>query len=170
MYTPVKDELVATQAWILDDGFQITRYHYGPLGTSSVELESDAIKLMFLRDRLGGRVFVELAPLGEKLWPLDLVLEAITGVSPSIEDPHLPETAWLLRENLPRLKQALGADWPQTKQQVEKLSEERLRPFLAEKPEPIKPYDPTTTVYTLWISLAFAAFLIVCWLLRNSFK
>jgi len=170
MYTPVKDELVATQAWILDDGFQITRYHYGPLGTSSVELESDAIKLMFVRDRLGGRVFAELAPLGEKLWSLDLVIEAITGVCPFIEDPHLPETAALLRENLPRLKQALGPDWPQTKRQVQKLSEERLRPFLAKKPKPIEPYDPTITIYTLWISLALAALLIVCWLLRISFK
>jgi hypothetical protein len=61
--TPLKEQLWETEAWLLNElGFRITRYSYSPraMGASTVELESEVLRLQFARDRMA--TWAELAP------------------------------------------------------------------------------------------------------------
>ena len=86
MPNPIKDELVGTQAWILDAGFRIVRYNYSykAMGSSDVELQSEAFRMHWVRDR-GTWVFAEVGPHGEQLWGLTAVIEAVTGSRPEYD-------------------------------------------------------------------------------------
>ena len=125
---PLKQELLETEPWIIREcGFRIVHHSYSPktMGTSDVELESDAFWLHLVRDPL--TVYIEVASLAEpRNWcAMSLVLK------PSREHPRcgreLHEVAAMFRENLAVLTRAMGPDWPETKRELERRYQLRMR-------------------------------------------
>jgi len=137
---PLKDQLLESDKWLLDElGFRITFYSYSPraMGASSVELENESLRLLFLRDR--GSTRAEIAPVADPhaLWELSLVLEAITDVRPRYE-LTLQGAAALFRENLATLTHAMGPDWPNTKRELDRRRQIWLRDAMIPKPVTLK--------------------------------
>jgi hypothetical protein len=87
---PVKQQLIATEGWVLQDlRFRVVGdyYVYKHFGNSGVELESENPRLRFARDR--GRTWAELVPVSEPeaWWAMSWVLEAIRGLPPEPRGP-----------------------------------------------------------------------------------
>jgi hypothetical protein len=87
-------------------------------------LESDTLRLRFIRDR--GEIRAVLASISEPetWWDLVSLLEVIHGEKP---EPQLEGVAPLVRTNHSHLVQALGPQLSETKKELERLQEERRR-------------------------------------------
>jgi hypothetical protein len=123
-------ELVSEKLpWLFRElGFRILESNYDAnnFGDSLVVLQSDRIRLRFERDR--GQVLVALGPLSEPRtwWGLISLCEVIR--KESVEPRHkLDALGAILRENLPALAEALGPKLLETRQEIEKRQQERLK-------------------------------------------
>jgi hypothetical protein len=136
MTGPLNEELQNRLPWLFHDlGLRITHHEYShkQMGNSVVELESDSLRIRFIRDR--SRIQVELASLSEPERWMDLgfLWYTLTGYRP---EPELEGWAWFVRDHLGELADALGPKLSQTKQQFERKQEEsreilaRYRPRL----------------------------------------
>jgi hypothetical protein len=137
---PLKDQLLETEKWLLDElGFRITNYSYSPraMGGSSVKLESEALRLVFLRDR--GFTWAQVAPVAEPSawWDVSLVLEAVTGVRPHC-GTELHDAAVLFRDNHTVLTHAMGPGWAETKRELDRRYEILLKEAMTPKPVTLK--------------------------------
>jgi hypothetical protein len=119
--------------WLFRDlGFRVVgdSYHPKSFGDCAVSLESDILKLRFSRER--GKIFAEPAALSKpEWWDLTLVLQAIQIdlPEPAID---LEAQGASIRDHFAALAKALGPQYPQTKQEIERQLEKRtpaLRPF-----------------------------------------
>ena len=134
---PLKVELTAKLPWLDELGFRIVRHDYSwrSFGDSLVVLQSNSLRLRFVRER--GYVDAQVASLAEPdFWPeVSFVLEAIGRTSRRTRDePELEAAAEEVRENLGALIQAMGPDLPQTKLELERRQRERLREAMQPKP------------------------------------
>jgi hypothetical protein len=129
---PLKEEVTNRLPWLLQDlGFRITfhDYSYKAMGSSVVELQSDSLRLRFVRDR--GPVYVEVAPLSdpERWLELKPLWAILTG---HIADPELEGWGWFIRDNFAQLADVLGPRFPQTLQKFEQRQSEN-RAYLANR-------------------------------------
>jgi hypothetical protein len=89
-------------------------FSYMRMGNSFAVLQSDALWVRFSRDRSFIQVDVA-SPSEPGAWmELAFLWSAMTGYRP---EPALDGWASFLRDHLPELSDALGAGFPQTKQQ-----------------------------------------------------
>jgi hypothetical protein len=154
---PLKQQLIATEGWVLQDlGFRVVGeyYDYKHFGNSGVELESEILRLRFVRDR--GQTWAEVAPLSEPMgwWAMSWVLEAIRGDPPEPPPTDLEEIgrrwmeagprltlqaeASLFRDNLAALNEALGPGWPKTKLELGRRYQLRVQESAAPRPIPLE--------------------------------
>jgi hypothetical protein len=133
MSRPLKEELENRVPWLFQDlGFRVTHHDYSDrhMGDSVAELQSDSLRIRFIRDK--SRIQVELASLSEpERWlELGFLWYALTGHRP---EPELEGLAWFLRDHLSELQDALGPGFSQTKQQFERGRKEVAK-FLRYRP------------------------------------
>ncbi len=112
--------------WLFADyGFKIVDYSYDArsFGNCIVTLESETLRLRFVRDR--GITYAQLASRTEPEYWFDasLLLRPILGERP---DPSFEGTALLLKDYFPALVQALGPKFPETKLEEERRKKEVL--------------------------------------------
>jgi len=124
MAEPLKETLENRVPWLFQElGFRVTHhdYSYQQMGNSVAELQSDSLRIRFIRDR--SIIQVELASLSEpeKWLERGFLWYALTGHRP---EPELEGWAWFLRDHVSELVEALGPEFPQTKQQVDRRREE----------------------------------------------
>ena len=125
MAGPLKEELENRVPWLFQDlGFRVTYHDYSDthMGDSVAELQSDSLRIRFIRDK--SRIYVELAALSEpERWlELGFLWYALTGVRP---EPELEGLAWFLRDHFSELEDALGPKFPHTKDQFARRQEEK---------------------------------------------
>jgi hypothetical protein len=140
MTATLKQQVIDTQQWLLQDlGFRIVADDYDgrTMGSSSVELDSTALCVRFVRDPL--TIYAEVAPLAEPKgwWELSLVLEAIQGERPQY-GRDLQAAASLFRDNLASLTEAMGPRWPHTKQELERRYQLRAREQMISRPVSVR--------------------------------
>ncbi len=133
---PLKQQVINDQPWLFDDlGFSIVEDDYRPdaFGNSFVTLESTILRLRFVRDR--GQVWADVgSPTDPKTWwHLLFVLEAVLGKRPDLRF-DLDEAASLLRDNFSTLAEALGPRLSETKRQLDRFQEKRLRDLRRPRP------------------------------------
>lgn len=124
MTGPLIEQIENRLPWLFQDlGFRVTRSEYAPkhMGDSLVEIQSDSVRLRFVRDR--SVIQLALASLSEPDQWLDLgfLWLTLTGDRP---DPELEGWAWFFREHLPELTDAVGPRFAQTKLEYERQQEE----------------------------------------------
>lgn len=129
MAGPLKDEIQTRFPWLQEDlGFRITRYDYSPraFGNSTVELQSESLRIRFMRER---GISVQVASLAEpdRWMELGFLWYSLSGNRP---EPELDGWAWFSRDHLPQLVDALGPGYPQTNQAY-RQAEERSHEILA---------------------------------------
>jgi hypothetical protein len=129
---PLKQEISESIPGLLEElGLHVVEDQYFPtsFGNSDVTLQSSRLLVRFVRDR--GQVWAEVAPptAPTSWWPLGFVLEAMQGRRPEIQF-DLPTAALLLRENFRELVEALGPRLSETRREIEKRSEERLKALM----------------------------------------
>jgi hypothetical protein len=127
MARPLKEELENRVPWLFQDlGFRVTHHDYSDrhMGDSVAELQSDSLRIRFIRDK--SRIQVELASLSEpERWlELGFLWYALTGHRP---EPELEGLAWFLRDHLSALQDALGPGFSQTKQQFRARAKRKQR-------------------------------------------
>lgn len=130
---PLKQEMSEILPALADRfDLQVTDDRYAPesFGNSYVTLQSPRIMVRFVRDR--GQVWVEVAPLSAPAawWPLALALEAI-GVQLPETQFDLRSAAALLCDNFQHLAEALGPGLSDTRGEIERRAEERVRAWQA---------------------------------------
>jgi hypothetical protein len=127
--SPVAQQVSERLPWLFRDlGFRVVGDSYDPktFGDCLVSLESDILKLRFIRER--GKIFAELASLSaSEWWDLTSVLQAIQIDLP---EPRfdLEALGSSIRNHFAALAQALGPQYPQTKQEIERQLENRRPP------------------------------------------
>ena len=126
--SPLHQQLRREIPWLFDEvGFRVTWDEYNPkaFGDCIVTLDSETLRANFVKDR--SQILLYVAPcLEPDNWQsLVFVLEAIQGVQPAPRF-ELEAVASLFRENYPGLVEALGPKWQDTKQELQRLSAERL--------------------------------------------
>jgi hypothetical protein len=131
---PLKEELIDDQPWLFSEaGFRIIGSDYSPknFGDSVVTLESDFVRVRFLRER--GQVMVDVASLASpnKWTGLVFVLEAIRGALPPPRF-ELRAAASQLRENLPEIIDGLGPKRDVTEAELQRQDADRLRRHYSE--------------------------------------
>jgi hypothetical protein len=126
---PLAELLVEGQPWLFQErGFRIVHSEYEPqhFGNSLVLLQSDTLRLRFVRDR--GQVLVALGSPSdpEDWWGLISLCEVIqnSAVKPRYK---LDVLASLLRDNFPALEEAMGPKRAETKKEIERHRQERLK-------------------------------------------
>jgi hypothetical protein len=134
---PLQQEIIESLPGLLEElDLHVVEDRYLPesFGNSYVTLQSPRLLVRFVRDR--GQAWAEVAPVTAPTswWPLGLVLEVIRGQLPDMQF-DLTSAAHLLRDNFCELAEALGARLPETKREIEKRGEERLRALI----RPAKP-------------------------------
>jgi hypothetical protein len=111
--------------WLFQDlGFRVTNhaYSYKHMGDSIAELQSDALRIRFIRDR--STIQVEVASLSDPERWMELgFLYANTGYRP---EPQVEGWAWFFRDHLSELTDALGTAFAQTRKQFERKQQESL--------------------------------------------
>jgi hypothetical protein len=127
---PLKELIEEKFPWLFEElGFRAVAWSYNPkvFGDSVVTLESDTLRLRFIRDR--GAIRANLASISEPetWWDLVALLEVIHGVKP---EPQLEGVAPLVRTNYGHLVQALGPQLSETKRELERLAEESRQMLL----------------------------------------
>ncbi len=119
---PLKDAIAERFPWLTELGFRMTRHAYDPraMGSSLVDLESDRLKLRFMRDR--GVIWLEVAaPSYPEGWiELRQLWITLTGYPP---EPELDGWAWFFRDNQSVIEQALGPDLEKTRNAIALLRE-----------------------------------------------
>jgi hypothetical protein len=133
--SPLAQQMSERLPWLFRDlGFRMVADSYDPkvFGDCVVSLESDVLKLRFVRER--GKIFAELASLSApEWWDLAIVLQAIQiDQEPRVD---LEAVGASIRDHFPALTQALGPQYPQTKQEIERQLEKR-RPALQPSAKP----------------------------------
>lgn len=124
MAGPLKEQIQDRLPWLFQDlGFRVTRSDYWPkhMGDSLVEIQSDSLRLRFVRDR--SVIQLELASLSEPDQWLDcgFLWLTLTGNRP---DPELEGWAWFFREHLVEITDALGPRFEETKLEYKRREEE----------------------------------------------
>ncbi len=132
MSGPLKEEVTSRLPWLFQDfGFRITYhdYSYKEMGNSVVELQSDSLRLRFVRNM--GPVSVDVASLSEPERWLELrsFWAIIFGDGP---DPELEGWGWFVRDHFAQLMDILGPKFPQAIQQYDQRKGE-IREILASK-------------------------------------
>lgn len=130
--SPLRQEMTEKLPWLFADlQFRVVGDSYDPrtFGDCLVTLESDVIRLRFVKDR--GQILIELRPLSEpsRWWNAVYILEAIRGERPV---PHfdLEGAASMLRDNFPALVSALGpGSLEETRREIERHGKERVEAF-----------------------------------------
>lgn len=132
LHVALKEEMLERVPWLLEElGFRIVDERYDPqsFGNSLVTLESDSLRVRFVRDR--GQVFADVASPSDpdRWWQLVYVCQLILGefVQPGFE---LDDVAAFLRDNLAAVQERLGPRYSETKREVRRLQEERARRLL----------------------------------------
>ncbi len=125
----LKQEISDKLPWLFTDlRLRIVDDYFRPesFGNSVVTLESNALRVRFVRDR--GQVWVDVGPVdnGSKWWHLTFVLEAIRGTVPAVRF-EVNEAALLLRDNYLEVVEALGPNLQATKAELHRREAERLR-------------------------------------------
>jgi hypothetical protein len=134
---PLKPVLAERLPWLFEDlGFQITYSDYSPaqFGDSTVILDSDSLRLRFVRDR--SQVMLHLAARSEpeEWFGLHSLYEVIHNES--IKPRYtLNAIGDLLKQEFPALVEALGAKLFETQKKVEQRRNERLK-TLGIRPKP----------------------------------
>ena len=121
---PLKDAVVSRLPWLLDDlGFRIAHsdYDYKAMGSSTVELESESMRLRFVRDRSFIQTQVAARSRPDGWMELGFLWYALTGVRP---EPQLDGWAFFFRQHLPKLSQALGPNLADTLRAYERAEQE----------------------------------------------
>jgi hypothetical protein len=90
-------------------------------------LDSDTVRLRFIRDRAEIRAQLASISEPETWWNLVSLLEVIHGAKP---ETQLEGVAPLVRTNYSQLVQALGPQLSETKKELERLAEESRRMLL----------------------------------------
>jgi hypothetical protein len=126
---PLKQEISESIPGLLEElGLHVVEDQYSPksFGNSYVTLQSPGLLVRFVRDR--GHVHAEVAPLTAPTswWPLGFVLIAIQRQVPENQFGLL-NAACLLRDNFRELSDALGSRLAETRRDIERLTEERLK-------------------------------------------
>jgi hypothetical protein len=126
MTGPLGTHVAKRLPWLFDDlRFRVAYEEYYPksFGDALLALQSDSLRLRFVRDRT--RLEVELASISEPdLWlNLRFLWFTLTGDLP---DPELEGWAWFFREHAAELTEALGPKFPQTKEEFERKQRERI--------------------------------------------
>ena len=124
---PLKPLIEEKFPWLFEElGFRAVAWSYNPkvYWDSTLTVESDMLRLRFIRDR--GEIRAQLASISEPetWWDLVSLLEVIHGEKP---EPQLEGVAPLVRTNYSHLVQALGPQLSETKKELERLQEERRR-------------------------------------------
>jgi hypothetical protein len=127
---PLKPLIEEKFPWLSEElGFRSVAWSYNPkvFGDSMLTLESDTVRLRFIRDR--GEIRANLASISEPetWWNLVALLEVIHGVKP---ETQLEGVAPLVRTNYSQLVQALGPQLSETKKELERLAEESRQMLL----------------------------------------
>lgn len=115
--------------WLFSEyGFRIVDYSYHPqtFGNCVVTLESDSLRLLFVRDRGVGQVELVARADPENSYGLSFILRTIKGVDPDI---RFEGVAFLLKENWPGIVEALGPKLGETKQEYERRQRESTETF-----------------------------------------
>jgi hypothetical protein len=115
--------------WLFSEyGFKIVDYSYDArsFGNCIVILESESLRLRFVRDR--GFTCAEIIARAdpEKSYALDFFLPTIRGERPDI---GFEGTAFLLKENWPAIVEALGPKLAETKQDYERREQQGREAF-----------------------------------------
>jgi len=132
MSGPLKEAVTSRLPWLFQDfGFRVT-YHdfsYKEMGNSVVELQSDSLRLRFVRDR--GPISVQVASLNEpERWiELRSFWAVLTGDGP---DPELEGWGWFVRDHFSQLVELLGPKFPQSIQQYDQRQKE-IRDIVASR-------------------------------------
>lgn len=118
---PLKDALVERLPWLTQElGLRITRsdYDYKAMGSSFVELESDRLKIRFVRDR--GAIYMEVATPGpqQRWFELGQLWVALKGDRP---EPALDGWAQFFREHRPEIEEFLGPKLAETEEAVDRI-------------------------------------------------
>jgi len=126
---PLIEEIHDSIPWILNElRFRIVQDSYAPeaFGNCVVVLNGPQFRLRLVRDR--GQILADLAPLidPEKWWNLVFLLEVIHGKMPEPEF-GLVAVAYRVRDNLLALVEAMGPRWTETRRELERRSQLRLR-------------------------------------------
>jgi hypothetical protein len=134
---PLVRQITERLPWLFSDyGFKIVDYSYSPrsFGNCIVTLESETLRLRFVRDR--GFCIAQLAARAdpEKLYDLGFLLLAIQGERPDI---GFEGTAFLIKGNWPAIIENLGPKLAETKKEYERREREG-REALARWQNPIK--------------------------------
>jgi len=129
MAGPLIKDVQIRLPWLFDDlGFRVTYHDYSPkaFGDSIVELQSDALRLRFVRDR--SIIQAEIASLSEPERWMDLgfLWYALTKDRP---EPALDGWGLFVRDHLGALAEALGPNYPHTKEQFELRQRESREAF-----------------------------------------
>ncbi len=124
MAGPLYEELEKRLPWLFQDlGFRVVHHDYSPkqMGDSVAELQSDTLRIRFIRDR--GIFVVKLSPPGEppQWMEAGFLWNALTGNRP---EPELEGWAWFIRDHLPELTKALGPQLPDTREKYDRRQEE----------------------------------------------
>jgi len=121
---PLVRQITERLPWLFSDyGFKIVDSSYSArsFGDCVVTLESESLRLRFVRDR--GFCIAQLASRAdpEKLHDLGFLLLAIQGERPDI---GFEGTAFLIKDNWPAIIEALGPKLAETKNEYERREEE----------------------------------------------
>lgn len=127
--SPLANEIVDKTPWLLSDlGFHIVSDQYSPevFGNCLVVLNGPQLRLRMVRDR--GQILAYLAAFADpdRWWDLDFVLEAISGHMPA-PNFELEAVGGRLQANFPALVDALGPKLEQTRCELERRRQLRLR-------------------------------------------
>jgi hypothetical protein len=122
---PIKDVIEEKLPWLFSElGFRVVFYSVDRHDTSMAVLESDAFRLRFRREL--GIVDLQVAAPSqpEEWWDFQFTCEAVFGERP---EPSLEGYGPLIRRNLPGLTEALGPKLSQTREAIERQTEERQK-------------------------------------------
>lgn len=117
---PLKDAVCEKFPWLMSEfGFRVTRFHYDPghMGSSFVEMESDSMRLRFVRDR--GPVWIEVGARGsDRRFDLGQLWVALHGVLP---EPALDGWAWFFREHRAEIEELMGPKLGEATEAVDRI-------------------------------------------------
>ncbi|MGP0070727.1 MAG: hypothetical protein ACLPWF_02170 [Bryobacteraceae bacterium] len=129
LINPLVKLVQARLPWLFSDyGFRIVDYSYDPrsFGNSVVTLESESLRIRFIRDR--SITWAEIAARANPdVWyDLGSLLDSLHGERP---DAAFEGTAVLLEDNWRAIKEALGPRLIETKREQERRRQEAQKTF-----------------------------------------
>jgi hypothetical protein len=137
LVNPLVRKIQERLPWLFAEyGFRIVDYSYDPrsFGNCVVTLESESLRLRFVRDRGFGAAQLAARVDPEKSYELGFFLLAIQGERPDI---GFEGTAFVLKDNWLAILEALGPKLAETKQEYERREQEG-KEALAHWQNPIK--------------------------------